>query len=95
MSGPQSEFILWHATKRIFLLITLAFFIITPDTALGCSPAPSCWIKSGPDYLRSVCRGYAKDHQTLKEIARYVEEPEKIATFGEACKKLGIHIKAE
>ena len=52
-------------------------------------------MKSGPVYLRSVCLNYAKDHQTLKQIAMYMEEPEKIAAFGKACEKLQIHLNAE
>jgi hypothetical protein len=38
---------------------------------------------------------YAKDHQTLKQIALYLEEPEKIAAFGEACRKLHVNLKSE
>jgi hypothetical protein len=66
-----------------------------PGTALACAPAPSCWLKSEPAYLRSVCQSYRKSHQTLKQIAIYVEEPEKVGAFGKACKKLGVHLKAE
>jgi hypothetical protein len=96
MSAIRSAFIHWHTLKlEIILLSAFAVWIITSGAALACSPAPSCWMKSGPGYLRSVCLSYAEDHQTLKQIAMYVEEPEKIASFGEACKKLGIHIKAE
>jgi hypothetical protein len=31
----------------------------------------------------------------LKQIAQDVEEPEKVAAFGKACKKLNVHLKAE
>jgi hypothetical protein len=61
----------------------------------ACAPAPSCWIESGPAYLRDVCHGYAKDHKTLAEIATYVEEPEGIAAFGKACEKVHVHLKSE
>jgi hypothetical protein len=64
----------------------------TAPAAWACAPAPSCWIKEGPAYLRSVCLSYAKDHQTLKQIAMYLEEPEKIAAFGKACEKLHVHL---
>jgi hypothetical protein len=80
---------------RAILLTTFAASTIMTATTLACSPAPSCWMKSGPAYLRSVCMSYAKDHQTLKQIAMYVEEPEKIAAFGNACKKLNVHLKTE
>ena len=76
-------------------LIAFAALAITTGVALACSPAPSCWMKSGPEYLRSVCVSYAKDRQTLKQIAQYVEEPEKIAAFGKACNRLHVHLKAE
>jgi hypothetical protein len=66
-----------------------------PGTALACAPAPSFWLKSEPAYLRSVCQSYRNSHQTLKQIAMYVEEPEKVGAFGKACKKLGVHLKAE
>jgi hypothetical protein len=80
---------------RTLSLGAFAFSTITIGTAVACSPAPSCWIKSGPVYLRSVCLGYAKDHKTLKQVSEYVDEPEKIAAFGQACKKLHIYLKAE
>jgi hypothetical protein len=67
----------------------------TVSAACACAPAPSCWIKEGPAYLRSVCLGYAKDHQTLQQIAQYLEEPEKIAAFGKACEKLQVHLKGQ
>ena len=44
-------------------------------------------MRSSPEYLPSVCQGYAKDHQTLEQIAMYVEEPDKVPAFGKACKK--------
>jgi hypothetical protein len=47
------------------------------------------------EYLRSVCQGYAKDHQTLKQIATYVEEPEKVPAFGRACKRFGIKLRPD
>jgi hypothetical protein len=76
-------------------LIAAAALIATIDTALACSPAPSCWMSESSAYLRSVCRGYAKDHKTLSQIAEYLDEPEKIVAFGNACKKLNIHLKAK
>jgi hypothetical protein len=57
----------------------------------ACSPAPSCWIESGPVYLRAVCSGYAKDHQTVTQIASYLDEPEHITEFVKACGKLHVH----
>jgi hypothetical protein len=77
------------------LVIALAMWCLAASAAQACSPAPSCWIEEGPAYLRSVCQGFAKDHKTLKQIATYVEEPEKIAAFGKACKKQNVHLKAE
>jgi hypothetical protein len=80
---------------RTILLSAFAALTIMTGKAFACSPAPSCWMESGSSYLRSVCLSYAKDHQTLKQIAMYVEEPEKIAAFGKACKKLHVHLKPE
>jgi hypothetical protein len=69
--------------------------IVAPQVALACAPAPSCWIKGDPDYLKSICRGFAKQGKTLKQIATFVEEPEQVPAFGQACKKLKIRIQAE
>lgn len=75
------------------LAATLALTpLVLPGTALACGPTPSCWMKSGPTYLKSVCMGYAKDRRTLKQIATYVNEPENIRSFGEACKKLHVRL---
>jgi len=63
--------------------------------ALACSPAPSCWIDEGPSYLRSVCKGYAKDGKTLGQIASYLDEPEKITEFDRACRRVGVHLKRD
>jgi hypothetical protein len=96
MNEDGIEFIRRLITKLgTILLGTFAALTIMTEIALACSPAPSCWMESGPGYLRSVCLSYAKDHQTLKQIAMYLEEPEKIAAFGKACKKLGIYLKPE
>ena len=76
--------------KTAIMIVALG---LSSTSALACSPAPSCWLKSDPAYLRSVCQGYAKDHRTLKQIAEYVEEPEKIAAFGKACRLKGVSLK--
>jgi len=91
----RKKIMITNEVCRTILLSALAALTITTGTALACAPAPSCWMKSGPVYLRSVCLNYAKDHQTLKQIAMYMEEPEKIAAFGKACEKLQIHLNAE
>lgn len=78
---------------RMLLLSGAAALALTPATAFACAPAPSCWIESGAAYLRSVCRGYAKDDQNLPQIAKYLDEPEKIQEFAKACKKLGVNLK--
>jgi hypothetical protein len=74
---------------------TLAFAALALGTgsALACSPAPSCWIEEGPAYLRSICRGYAKDGKSLREIATFVDEPKKIQKFAKACRKVGVTLK--
>ena len=101
MGGAQprrsgTKFSLSVADQEMRTIFVSAVALLTTVTGtLACSPAPSCWIKSGPEYLRSVCLGYAKEHQTLKQIALYVEEPEKIAAFGRTCEKLHIHLEAE
>jgi hypothetical protein len=75
------------------LLLTIIMLMLVTSSAMACAPAPSCWIAAGPDYLRSVCLGYAKNGQTLSQIAKYIEEPQKIAAFGKACKRLGVNLK--
>jgi hypothetical protein len=75
--------------------ISAAVVLMLPASpVIACSPAPSCWMEESPAYLRSVCQGYAKDGQTLKQIAKFVDEPHKVPAFAKACKKLGIHLRA-
>jgi hypothetical protein len=80
---------------RTDLLCLTAAISMTAGTAPACSPAPSCWMAAGPAYLRTICFGYAKKHKTLKEIATYVEEPEKISDFAKACEKSKVHLTEE
>jgi hypothetical protein len=63
------------------------------SAALACSPSPSCWMKYGPAYIKSMCGEYAHDHRTVSEIKTYVEEPEKVGAFIAACRKVGVHIE--
>ena len=77
------------------LLFAAVAIVISAGTALSCAPAPSCWMDECKEYLRSVCSGYARDHKTLKQIAEYVDEPEKVSAFGKACAKLNIRLKAK
>jgi hypothetical protein len=84
--------------KKRLLPSAVAALVFTTGTALACAPAPSCWLEpwSGRDaYVLSVCRGYAKDHQTLKQIAQNLDEPEKIGAFAKACERLHIHLRAK
>jgi hypothetical protein len=74
---------------------TLAFLLAMTGSVLACAPAPSCWLKLSPEYVRSVCLGYAKDGQTLKQIAQFLDEPEKIGEFAKACKKFHVNLKDE
>ena len=78
-------------------ILLAVFFVATvlSGAALACAPAPSCWLKGDPAYLHSLCLTYAEFHQTLKQIAQYLDEPEKIGDFGAACKKLHVDLKAE
>jgi hypothetical protein len=78
------------------LLMTTAALLALTSAASACGSAPSCWMEEkASGYLRSICASYAKDGATLKQIAGYVEEPEKVPAFAKACKKLGISLKAE
>jgi hypothetical protein len=87
----------FSASKRIrnSLLALAVVVLVTPQAALACARAPSCWMKGDTDYLKSICRGYAKRGQTLKQIATFVDEPEQVPAFGQACKKPKIRIQAE
>src|SRR5215831_16009322 len=53
-------------------ILLAVFFVATvlSGAALACAPAPSCWFKGDPAYLRSLCLTYAEFHQTLKQIAQ-------------------------
>jgi hypothetical protein len=67
---------------------TIAIALIAASTpALACAPAPTCWITSDPDYLRTMCR---QSLPKLPEAAANWEEPEQVPAFIRACKKLGI-----
>ena len=79
---------------RITALRTLALTAaFSPTIALACAPTPSCWIAAGPDYLRSVCKGYAEQNTTLQEIASYLDEPENVVAFERECRRLGVRLK--
>jgi hypothetical protein len=69
----------------------LVAFCFASTAALACSPAPSCWMKEGPAYLRSVCK--SSQSQAVAEIRKYADEPELVPTFVNACKKMGITLK--
>jgi hypothetical protein len=77
--------------KLLLMVAIMGAACLLGSVVRACSPAPSCWIESGPTYLRSVCEGYAKDHKTLTEIASYLDEPDDIANFASACGKLHVH----
>jgi hypothetical protein len=79
----------------VILLVVFSVATVLGRPALACAPAPSCWLKGDPAYLRSLCSTYANYHQTLKQIAQYLDEPEKIGDFGAACRKLHVDLKAE
>ena len=87
----------FSASKQLrnSLLALAGAVIVTPQAAFACAPAPSCWMKEDSAYLKSICRGFAKRGQTLKQIATFVEEPEQVSAFGQACKKLKIRLQAE
>jgi hypothetical protein len=76
--------------KKVTLVATFVL-IVTSSAAMACAPAPSCWMKSDRAYLRSVCEGYRG--RTLKQIAQYVEEPEKVPAFAKACRQFNINLK--
>lgn len=75
------------------LLVGVTALILT-TAAHACSPAPSCWMKSSPEYLKSVCADYAKQHLTLEQIKGYLDEPDQISSFGKACLKVGVKLQA-
>jgi hypothetical protein len=77
------------------LLMIAAALLALTSVAIACSPAPSCWMEEKQSgYLRSICAGYAKDGRTLKQIAEFVDEPEKVPAFANACRKFGISFRA-
>jgi hypothetical protein len=58
-------------------LIPLFLFSLS---ALACAPAPTCWMGSSREYLKSVCINSTRSPDMLK----YVEEPEQIGNFVQA-----------
>src|SRR6516165_11417666 len=76
-------------------LLLATAVVLASKSAFACAPAPSCWLKSSPSYVRSICQGYAKDHRTVAEIATYLDEPEKVQDFVIACQKLGVPLSAD
>jgi hypothetical protein len=79
------------------LIMATAAVVAMATPALACSPAPTCWLKAGPSYYRSICQSYAKDKRTVAEITAFmsvdIDEPEKVPDFVKACKKLGISFR--
>jgi hypothetical protein len=69
--------------------IALSLLIATP--AIACMPAPTCWIKTGPEYLKSICVQYVN---TPLDPAN-VEEPAAVPNLVKACAKLHIRIKVK
>jgi hypothetical protein len=67
-------------------LLVLSAVLLVPVSAIACSPAPSCWMKESPSYLRSVCQSYKGE--TAAQIAAVVDEPEKVPAFIQACKRI-------
>ena len=77
----------------IMRLIITTVTTLFATSALACAPAPSCWLEEGPAYVRSICRGYEKDHRTVADIRGFVDEPEQVPAFIAACKKQGVTFK--
>jgi hypothetical protein len=80
----------------MILRFTIVVLMLTTveAQAQACTPAPTCWIKRGGDYLRGICRMYEAQGTRLHEIARTVEEPERIMDFDRACRRLGVRLKS-
>ena len=76
--------------STILLCIQLIPLFLFSLSALACAPAPTCWMGSSREYLKSVCINSTRSPDMLK----YVEEPEQIGNFVQACAKLGIKVKA-
>lgn len=74
--------------RSIFAGLVLNIAVITAASA--CSPAPSCWLEEGPSYVRTICKGYAKDGRTVDDIRSFVDEQDKVQDFVRACKKYGV-----
>ena len=75
--------------KYATLILGAAILLAMVASSHACSPAPTCWIDSGPSYLRPLC----KEARSNAEMLKYVEEPKKLPAFVNACKKLGIAVK--
>jgi hypothetical protein len=71
---------------------------LASTTAYACKPAPSCWADSGPEYLRGICKDYAKE--TLAQITNELkDEPGYVdgdsLAFVKECNKLHVHISTK
>lgn len=76
------------------LVFTSLVLFIELSNAIACSPAPTCWFKYGPKYIKSICQGYVRDHRTVTEIREFLDEPEKVNELVEACRKLNVPLAA-
>ena len=72
----------------------LAIILVASSTGvtLACSPAPSCWYKYGPTYVRGICISYSRQHLTQEQIADVLDNPEEIRDFIKACSKLLVQL---
>ena len=77
--------------KRVKTILLAVALVAAAFPAMACAPAPTCWMNSGREYLKSVCVTSARDPGSLK----FVEQPEQIGNFVRACAKLGIKVKED
>ena len=71
-------------------LIVVMFLFSTPT--LACSPAPSCWFKYGPEYMRSVCLSTLRNFRSSAQIIESLDEPRKFPELVSACRKLNVNL---
>lgn len=63
--------------------------------SLACTPAPSCWLTEGKDYLRTMCQQEAQKGTQIAEFKRIEKAENDIGgamKFVSACCKIGIKL---
>jgi hypothetical protein len=73
--------------------------VLASTSAYACKPAPSCWSDSGPEYVRGICKDYAKEHKSIAQITDDLKDEPGYAdgdslAFVKKCERLHVYLKS-